>query len=45
MFQAYPDTKKMIMNMRSIQADSLFILTSIRPAFRESHRIGIEVQG
>ena len=45
MFQAYPDIKKMIMNMSSIQADSLFILTSIRPAFRESHRIGIEVQG
>jgi hypothetical protein len=33
LYQAYPDIRKMIMKMRSIQAQSLLILTSSRPVF------------
>lgn len=39
LYQAYPDTMKMIMNMRSIHAEMRLILTRILPAFKSIHPI------
>ena len=39
--QAYPEMRKMIMKMRSIQAQIRFILTRSRPAFKTNSPYGL----